>query len=61
MKQVLIFLGVVRLPEQKLKPSELVEYELEQLTKNPPRTKAEHQFHGWLLEWKEQNAKVVGK
>ena len=27
--------------------------ELEKITKRPPRTQAEKNFHAWLLEWKD--------
>jgi len=39
----------------------LVDKELLHLTKRPPRTVAEKEFHKWLLSWKEKLAVIQCK
>lgn len=40
-------------------PHEMVDKELRRLHKSTPKTTAEQCFQQWLLEWKENNRKVV--
>jgi hypothetical protein len=53
MKHILMYLRITPKVEIPI-PETLVDEELVRLTKIVPRTKAEKQFHAWLVQWKEQ-------
>jgi hypothetical protein len=56
MKRILAYLNFVTpvKSEQHVIPEALVDEELVRLVKRVPRTKAEKQFHAWLVAWKAQ-------
>jgi hypothetical protein len=59
-KRILVMLGMGKHSETMCLPETMIDAELARLTRCVPQTNAERQFHRWLVEWKEKNAKVKG-
>ncbi len=52
MKRVFALIGLLEIKEPKVTHEEMIDAELVKLSRRTPRTKAEKQFHKWLIEWK---------
>ncbi len=54
LKHILVMLGIGKHYETMSVPETMVDAEIVRLTRCTPQTKAEKEFHKWLVDWKQK-------